>query len=230
MSAGSRSSWLVIPRRYGIEALKLEYPAGATPLDPDDAAGLLPTHITTHGQLNEWEYANVARGEAWVFGIRRRRILTIEFLQVLHKRMFGDTWRWAGQIRTKETLPVGVAPAQIRPALAVLLDDVQYQIDQRSWTIEEITARFHHRLVFIHPFPNGNGRFSRTMADLLLHRAGRERFQWGANLERSGDVRGRYISALQAADRNQYGPLFDLLGVHGNPMVRLGGLAPTTKE
>lgn len=193
--------------------LNLEFPEGATPLDPDDAAGLIPSHIATLGQLNEWEYANVARGEAWVFARRRRKILSIEFLQVLHRRMFGDTWVWAGQIRTKETLPVGHAPERIRPELLVLLDDTLFQINHRSWSVEEIAARFHHRLVYIHPFRNGNGRFSRTMTDLLLHRSGCERFQWGANLERKGEARGRYIAALRAADNKDYRPLFDLLGI-----------------
>ncbi|MGA7539424.1 MAG: mobile mystery protein B [Steroidobacteraceae bacterium] len=195
--------------------LNFYYPAGATPLDADDAAGLIPTHISTQGQLNEWEYANVARGEAWVFGLRRRQILTIDFLQELHRNMFGETWTWAGQIRMKATLPVGAAPEQIRPALLVLLGDVQFQLDRPPWSIEEITARFHHRLVYIHPFPNGNGRFARTMSDLLLHRSGRERFSWGANLAQPGEARQRYIGALQAADHNDYAPLFELLGVGG---------------
>jgi Fic-DOC domain mobile mystery protein B len=193
--------------------LKLEYPEGATPLDADDTAGLLPSHITTQGQLNEWEYANIARGEAWVFGLRRGQILNIEFLQILHGRMFGDTWAWAGHIRTKETMPVGVAPERIREELRVLLDDVQFQIDNRSWHIDEISARFHHRLVYIHPFPNGNGRCARTMTDVVLHRFGHERFKWGAGLDKAGEARRRYISALQAADGRDYGPLFELLGV-----------------
>jgi Fic-DOC domain mobile mystery protein B len=193
--------------------LRLEFPPGATPLDADDVAGLIPSHIATLGQLNEWEYANVTRGEAWAIASRRRRILSIEFLQLLHRQMFGDTWRWAGDIRTRETLPVGIAPERIREALLVLLDDVQFQLDHHSWSIEEIAARFHHRLVSIHPFPNGNGRFSRTITDLLLHRSGRERFQWGAKLERKGEARARYIAALQAADHNDYGPLFGLLGL-----------------
>jgi Fic-DOC domain mobile mystery protein B len=194
--------------------LKFEFPEGATPLDPDDAAGLLPGHISTQGQLNEWEYANVARGEAWAFRIRRRDILTTEFLQLLHARMFGDTWAWAGEIRSRETMPVGVAPERIRTELRLLLEDVHFQIEHHSWSIEEITARFHHRLVYVHPFPNGNGRFARTMTDLLLHRSGCERFQWGANLEKPGDARVKYILALQAADRHDYRPLFDLLGIN----------------
>jgi Fic-DOC domain mobile mystery protein B len=203
--------------------LKLEYPAGATPLDADDAEALIPSHISTQGQLNEWEHANVARGEAWVFALRRRRILTIDFLQELHNRMFGETWRWAGQLRTKATLPVGAAPEQIRPALLTLLGDVQYQIDHRSWTIQEITARFHHRLVYIHPFPNGNGRFARTMSDLLLHRRGHERFSWGANLVEPGAARQKYIVALQAADHQDYVPLFELLGVRADQPAPAGG-------
>lgn len=119
---------------------------------------------------------------------------------------------WAGPIRRKETLPVGIAPERIRPELAVL-DDVRAQLHYRPWSPQEISARFHHRLVYIHPFPNGNGRFSRTMADLLLFRDGYERFVWGANLERHGEVRARYIAALQAADRKDYRCLFELLGV-----------------
>ena len=107
-----------------------------------------------------------------------------------------------------------IPPHQIGwPCSHVLLDDVRFQIEYRSWSIDEISARFHHRLVYIHPFPNGNGRCARTMTDLLLHRSGHQRFQWGAGLEKVGEARSRYISALQAADRNDYGPLFDALGV-----------------
>jgi Fic-DOC domain mobile mystery protein B len=193
--------------------LVLEFPEGATPLDPDDTAGLLPTHITTQGQLNEWEHANIARGEEWAFAFRRQRILAIDFLMLLHQKMFGDTWAWAGQVRTTETLPVGIAPGNIRVELTVLLDDVRAQLGGRSWGVAEIAARFHHRLVYIHPFPNGNGRFARTMTDLILFQSGSERFAWGANLERAGEARTRYIAALQAADRQDHRALFDLLGV-----------------
>lgn len=189
--------------------LKLEYPPGATPLDPDDAAGLIPDQITTQGQLNDWEYLNVAKGEEWALTTREKNILSIKFVQTLHEKMFGDTWSWAGAIRRKETLPVGVAPENIRPELKTLLENVDAQIKDGSWRIEEIAARFHHKMVYIHPFPNGNGRFSRTMTDLLLVRNGAERFTWGAgDLINDGEVRKRYISALRSADERNYGPLF----------------------
>jgi Fic-DOC domain mobile mystery protein B len=193
--------------------LKLEFPEGATPLDPDDSMGLIPSHITTQNQLNEWEHANISRGEEWVFSGIRREILTVDFLLLLHEKMFGDTWTWAGKLRSKETLPVGVSPVQIRPDLVTLFADVQAQLDHRTWRLMEIAARFHHRLVYIHPFPNGNGRFSRTMTDLLLFRSECPRFAWGADLQRAGEARAKYISALQAADKQDYRPLFELLRV-----------------
>jgi Fic-DOC domain mobile mystery protein B len=193
--------------------LVLNFPEGATPLDPDSAIGLIPSHITTQGQLNEWEQTNIISGEEWVFARKRRRILEIDFLEKVHQKMFGDTWEWAGKIRTRETQPVGVAPEQIRTELTNLLADVRAQIDYKTLGIAEIAARFHHRLVYIHPFPNGNGRFSRTIADSLLFQAGQDRFAWGADLDHTGDARARYIAALRAADARDYGPLFRLLGV-----------------
>ena len=194
--------------------LKIQYAKGATPLDPDDADGLIPSHMTTQGQLNEWEYANVARGEEWAFSTRHRNLLTVEFLQTLHRRMFGDTWSWAGTIRKKETSPVGVAPENIRPEVKTLLEDVDAQIKDGTWSIEEIAARFHHRIVYIHPFPNGNGRFSRTITDLLLSQAGKDGFTWGDDLEQDGAARELYIAALQTADKKDYGPLYALLKVN----------------
>jgi Fic-DOC domain mobile mystery protein B len=189
--------------------LKIEYPVGATPLDPDDAAALVPSHLTTREQLNDWEMLNVRKGEDWAFSKRQENILSIVFMQTLHKRMFGDTWGWAGQIRTKETLPVGIAPDSIRVEMTKLCQDAEAQIKDGSWDIDEIAARFHHRLVFIHPFPNGNGRISRTMTDLLLVQNGKDRFSWGGeDINRNGEVRDRYMSALYAADAKDYMPLF----------------------
>lgn len=193
--------------------LKIEYSRGATPLDPDDAAGLIPAHISTQGQLNEWEYANVARGEEWAFGKKQKNILSVEFMQTLHKQMLGDTWTWAGSIRTKETSRVGIAPEEIRPQLRNLLEDVAVQIMHAAWPIEEIAARLHHRLVYIHPFPNGNGRLSRTFTDLILVQNGVTRFVWGADLNHDGQARENYIAALRFADRSDYRPLFALLNV-----------------
>lgn len=189
-------------------AVKFEYPPGATPLDPDDAAGLIPSHITTQGQLNEWEFQNVAQGRAWAFSRKRRNILTMRFAQDLHRRIFGKTWKWAGTLRRKETVP-GIDPRNIAVELRKLFDDVTYQLQHKSMPLDEIAARFHHRLTYIHPFPNGNGRHARLMADILLTMYGAEAFDWGnSDLIASDDTRKRYIAALQAADGRDHLPLF----------------------
>jgi Fic-DOC domain mobile mystery protein B len=189
--------------------IEFEYPVGATPLDPDEAAGLIPDHITNQGQLNRWELGNVLRGEEWAFSSKRTNLLSREFIVALHKHMFGDTWRWAGEFRKTEK-NIGVAPEVIEVEIRKLCEDIEAQLKDKSWSIDEIAARFHHRLVCIHPFPNGNGRFARTMTDLLLVRHESERFSWGAGdlNSNTSEVRKRYISALQAADGKKYTELF----------------------
>lgn len=190
-------------------AVKFTEVTDATPLDPDEAQGLIPSHITTRGQLNEWEQQNILEGERWAFGRRHRNLLSLELLKQLHHRLFGRTWKWAGQFRTTER-NIGVDPAQIQVRVQELLLDVQAQIDHRAYPLDEIAARFHHRLVWIHPFPNGNGRVSRTMTDLLLKSLGADPFSWGGenvDLVGAGEVRERYIKALRVADEGDYQPL-----------------------
>lgn len=189
-------------------AINFDYAPGATPLDPDEAAGLIPSHIATHAQLNEWEMANIVQGERWAFSRKHKNLLELDFVRSLHKRMFGDTWRWAGSFRTTEK-NIGIDPLQIQPALRNLFEDVKAQLEFGSYPLVEIAARFSHRLVAIHPFANGNGRLSRTYADLLLVQHGARRFSWGAdNLVAEGEVRQRYLDALRAADRRDYALLF----------------------
>jgi Fic-DOC domain mobile mystery protein B len=193
--------------------LTFDYPPGATPLDPDEVQGLIPKHISTQGQLNEWEYQNILEAQQWVSGLRRTDLLSLDFMRVLHKRMFGNTWRWAGEFRTSEK-SIGVAPEQISVRVRLLCGDVIAQQQHNSYPPLERAARFHHRLVLIHPFPNGNGRFSRMMADLILMQSGHLAFAWGeGDLVNAGDTRSRYIAALQAADAGNYGTLLKFLRI-----------------
>jgi Fic-DOC domain mobile mystery protein B len=195
-------------------AINLDYPPGATPLDGDELASLIPGHLTTQGELNEWEQLNLVQGENWAQRQRgqRKEILSEAFLCQLHKQMFGETWKWAGVFR-KTDKSIGVDWLQIGVEIKKLLDDTHYQIAQASYPPDEIAVRFHHRLVAIHPFPNGNGRHARLMADLLVERLGLHRFTWGlrsltsGSLVDTGEIRQRYIAALQAADRRDITPL-----------------------
>lgn len=177
---------------------------GATPLDPDEAHGLIPRHIRMQAELDQWEQANVLEGSTWALRSRERDILSERFVRELHKRMFGNTWAWAGAFRTTEK-NIGVDPVQIAVKLRDLLEDARYWVEHNTYPVDEIALRFHHRLVVIHPFPNGNGRHARLMTDVLLKRHAATAFSWGgANLETTGGARNRYLDALRAADGGDY--------------------------
>jgi Fic-DOC domain mobile mystery protein B len=173
----------------------------ATPLIADEFKGLIPTHVTLRYELNELEQKNILEADQWAFQ-RKRNILDEGFLCRLHKRMFNKVWKWAGHYRTTER-NLGVEPWKIQPELHQILDDVLYQIEHETYASDEIAVRFHHRLVAVHPFPNGNGRWSRLAADMLIVRLGGSRFTWGrTNLQNTGNLRKAYIDALHAADNH----------------------------
>lgn len=178
----------------------------ATPLTPEERAELIPAHIAYRAELNAAEQENIARGQDWALS-RKRNLLSERFLKDLHKRMLGDVWRWAGDYRRTQR-NLGLPFYEIPMAVRELLEDAKTWVQYKTYTPNEIALRFHHRLVQIHPFPNGNGRHSRLMADLLIMSLGGERFTWGrANLQHAGDVRRQYIEALRAADNHDYTPL-----------------------
>jgi Fic-DOC domain mobile mystery protein B len=178
----------------------------ATPLTPEEMRDLLPAHIAYRRELNEAEQENIARAQEWALN-RRRDLLSEKFVKDLHRQMLGDVWRWAGRLRTSER-NIGIAYWEIPGALRQLLDDTKAWIEYNTYPPDEIAVRFHHRLVQIHPFPNGNGRHARLMADLLVMRLGRERFSWGReSLRDAGAMRQRHIAALQAADNHDTDPL-----------------------
>ena len=188
----------------------LEQDDASTPLTHEEREGLIPSYITLRSELNEAEQSNILEAAEWAFA-RKRDVLDERFLTNLHQRMFGRVWRWAGQFRTTDR-NIGVDPYRIPVDLRQLLDDCRYWIEHDSYPPDEIAARFHHRLVFIHPFPNGNGRHARLATDLLLHNLGRARFSWGqANLVDASETRQRYVAALRAADHHDIGPLLEFV-------------------
>jgi len=182
--------------------VKIKDLPGATPLDEETLRGLIP-NLTTQGELNEFEATNIAAGLTWARSSRtlKRDLLSASGLILLHKKMFEQTWKWAGQFRIRDT-NIGVDPKRIQPDLKVLLDDVSFWLEKKTYSLEEIAIRFHHRLVWIHPFPNGNGRFSRLACDLLLEFQGQAKFVWScSNLESKSKDRERYLKALRLADK-----------------------------
>jgi Fic-DOC domain mobile mystery protein B len=171
-----------------------------TPLAEEEREGLMPSYVTLRSELNEAEQNNIIEAREWAYG-RKREVLDEGFLNRLHQRMYGNVWRWAGQYRTTGK-NIGVDAYRIPMELRQLVDDCRYWIDHGTYDPDEIAARFHHRLVSIHPYSNGNGRHARLATDLLLKSMERAPFSWGSgNLVVQGDVRSRYIAALRAADK-----------------------------
>ena len=183
---------------------------GGTELTEEEREGLIPSYITLRSELNEAEQANILEAEEWAF-VHKRDLFGEKFLNNLHKRMYGNVWRWAGRYRTSGK-NIGIDAYRIPTELRQLLDDCRYWIENGTYEPDEIAVRFHHRIVSIHCYPNGNGRHARLAADLLLKSMGQERFSWGGeNLVDVGETRERYIAALQAADEHDIGPLLEFV-------------------
>jgi len=187
--------------------LDLEYTNGQTPLDEDEKEGLLIPTITTRGELDEFEQLGVEKANEWLLErkLSVNKILTVEFVKDLHKRMFGDIWKWAGEFR-KTDKNIGVDKFMIGTGLKNLLDDCIYWIENKVFSEDEIAVRLSHRMVIIHPFANGNGRHSRLIADVLVTKGfSKPYFTWGSvSLTQQSEARIKYLSALKDADKNDY--------------------------
>ena len=194
--------------------LELHEPSGAPPLTLDEMLGLRAKHITTRGELNELESENIIEGLTW---LERRPIsfdvLTDDSARAVHKRLFGQVWDWAGVFRLTEK-NIGVPVWHISTELRTCLDDARFWREQATYDPLEATARFHHKLVWVHPFANGNGRWARIMADAYLATIDPDIFlDWsgGGTLTSDNDQRTRYIAGLRAADAYEFGPLIEMV-------------------
>ena len=190
--------------------LDLEYINGQTPLDEEEKEGLLIPTIANRAELDEFEQQNIEEAMQWVLtrSLNANQILTEKFVKSLHKRMYGNVWSWAGHFR-KTDKNIGINKWHISSALKSLLDDTLYWIEHETYTPDEIAVRFKHRIVSIHCFPNGNGRHSRLMADIIVNKIFKlPVFSWGAdNLVKESDARTNYLIAIKEADKNNHEPL-----------------------
>jgi Fic-DOC domain mobile mystery protein B len=172
---------------------------GHTSLAEEDRRGLIPSYISTRRELFEAEERNISKA------LLRRpptvdQVLDDAYLRSLHHDMFGDVWDWAGHYRTRDT-NIGVPFERIPGAVRALVLDARTWVEYETYPPDELAVRFHHRLVAIHPFPNGNGRHGRIATDYLIEGLGGEVFTWGAHSDKSIDeLRRIYLAALYSAD------------------------------
>jgi Fic-DOC domain mobile mystery protein B len=187
--------------------LDLDYIDGQTPLDEEEKDGLLIPTIATRGELDEFEQQNIEQAVQWTLGrsFKLEAIFTEDFIRKVHKRMYADVWAWAGEFR-KTNKNIGVDKWQIPSDLKYLLDESKYWHENNTYPSDEIAVRFKHRIVSIHCFPNGNGRHSRLMADIIIEKIYKlPVFSWGAaNLSSEGDTRTAYLKAVKTADKGDY--------------------------
>lgn len=189
-------------------------PDGATPLGPDEMRGLKFKHVTTRGELDELEQANIQQGIIWLFARKRGDILDSIFLCKAHQRLFGDVWDWAGTFRQRE-MNIGIDPREITVQLRMHLDNARFWAEENTFSPLEAAARFHHRLVEIHLFANGNGRHARFATDLYMRdyfSHGPVEWAGGQNLQVNSQRRETYIAALRSADGGDFDPLLRFVG------------------
>ncbi|MGI9534452.1 MAG: mobile mystery protein B [Thermodesulfobacteriota bacterium] len=188
-------------------------PIGSTPIDPDEARELLLIHVADREDLNRWEYQNIKEALIWLEKTKPKNILNEKFIRDLHIKMFGQVWKNAGHFRNRD-MNIGVSWWQISSYLRNMCEDVNIWIEKRTYTPDETAVRFHQRLVFIHPFTNGNGRLSRLITDILLENLLEEkRFTWGGGVDliHKSKMRKVYIRALKEADKFNFEPLINFV-------------------
>ena len=182
-------------------------PDSSTPLVEDESHGLIPTHITTQGQLNEWESENILTAVGWATSRGDHDVVTDSTARELHRRMFDRTWEWAGKYRRTDK-NIGVPWRSITTAVRDGCDDINAWIDAGTYSPLETAVRAHHRLVLIHPFPNGNGRVSRLWAEMIGRSLGLSAIPWGgSDLGAAAVARNQYLNALRRADKGDFGAL-----------------------
>ena len=189
------------------------YSQGATPLDPDELEGLKFPHVDTKSELDQLEQQNIQEGLIWLEKQRKYKdFINESFARELHKQLFGSVWDWAGKFRLSDK-NIGVDYLVIGVKLKDLFDDANYWVENRIYNKEEFAAKFHHKLVLIHPFPNGNGRHARIMTDIILEKYLKESpIKWGGDsLISDSDHRKHYIDALRMADKGDYQSLIEFI-------------------
>lgn len=193
-----------------------ETPSGATPLNADELKGLLIDTISTQAELNFAEQQSIIESSKWIYSTNHKNILSDIFFRKLHRKMFESIWDWAGIYRASEK-NIGIEPYKIAGEIKKLCDDCEYWIKHNTFDWPELAARFHHKVVWIHPFANGNGRFARILTDILLKEHRQLLLSWGRNTFNGDDfmseskLRAEYIASLREADNKKFQRLIEFI-------------------
>jgi Fic-DOC domain mobile mystery protein B len=185
---------------------------GSTPLDPDQITGIKFSHLVNMGELDEVEDLNIQKGLEWLNRQKGDDYISMEFFCKLHEKLFSDVWKWAGKFRKVEVNLSQIRSYDVGPQLKMFFEDVKIWIESGKMSWDEIAAEMHHRLIAIHPFPNGNGRTTRIYTEYVQKRNKQAVTSWKASLVHDPKERRRsYIKALQQADKGNFQPLIEFM-------------------
>ena len=122
----------------------------------------------------------------------------------LHKLVTAETDKeWAGNYRNSNVIIVGSehTPPDAFEVSIVMGDLIKWlRGNQKKLHPIELAAIFHHKLVFIHPFFDGNGRTARLAMNLLLMQ---KSYPMAVMLKND---RKKYYQTLSRADEKDYAP------------------------
>lgn len=186
----------------------------ATPLDDTSGLKLPSNKIYSLKEIYVAEANNIALATIKYLSAppsKKTAPFSYEWLSSLHEEMFGNVWDWAGKFRQVE-LSIGIKAYQVPTALKELADDISYWDKNKTFDIYETATRIHHRAVQIHPYKNGNGRWSRMLANIYLRQNGSMPVKWQEDLLSKENLkRDEYIKALKEADNSDF---FNLIEMH----------------
>ncbi|MBT3984304.1 MAG: mobile mystery protein B [Bacteriovoracaceae bacterium] len=175
---------------------------GQTPVDESIRKDLIPDHINDMTELYESEIENIALGIEWAKTTKKNHRDYFTWLEV-HKHMFNDVWKFAGNTRKVElNNPDFLMPYEILPQLKDLQENLIFWLENKTFDDRELMARVHERLLTIHPFKDGNGRWARLLVNMICEKQNIEVPSWGKEIKEDDKRRSIYISAVKKARKD----------------------------
>ena len=155
----------------------------------------------SHKEALDYLYSLVEKG--------KNNTVSERFIRSLNQILMQDIDReWAGKYRNSGVI-IGGADHKPPEALEIprLMQNLIAWVGDNNKKIHpvELASILHHKLVFIHPFFDGNGRTSRLTMNIILMHSG---FPLVVILKND---RKRYYSTLSQADKGDYIPFVNFI-------------------
>ena len=175
-----------------------------------------------HQEALEYLYDLIEKG--------KKQTISEQFIRNLHQLVMQETDKeWAGRYRNSNVIIVG---ADHKPPEAIDVPDEMRKLinwlreKRKKIPLVELAALVHHKLVYIHPFFDGNGRTARLIMNLFLMQQG-----YPLAMVLKND-RKKYYRFLSQADKGNLAPFVNFIGqmVERSLDIYLKTLSPSSKK